>query len=78
MSTPVLPKKSIRRPGSVMSIKLTLKILPFTNLSGSAVNNTRMPFARSIPSMLYPKLPSIVENTSVVNVSTTSTFFFDW
>ena len=36
-----------------------------------------MPFATSTPSILYPNLPSIVENTSVVNVSIRSTFNLD-
>ena len=53
-----------------------LKIRPLTSESVSAVNNTRIPAARSTPSMLYPNLPSIVENTSVVNVSTNVTLAF--
>ena len=57
--------------------KFTLNIFPLTYLSGSAVNNTRMPSANGTPSMLYPNVPSIVENTSSVNVSITSTFFLD-
>ena len=74
--TPVAGTNSIVLPGIITSIKLTLKILLLTNLSVSAVNSTRIPLANSIPSMLYPRLPSIVENTSVVNVSITSTFAF--
>ena len=44
-----------------------------TNPSVSAVNKIRCPFATWMPSILYPYWPSIVENTSVVNVSTRST-----
>jgi hypothetical protein len=36
-----------------------------------------MPFTKLTPSILYPSEPSMVENTSVVNVSITSTFSFD-
>lgn len=39
----------------------------------SAVNITRWPFKRLIPSMLYPNAPSITENASVVTVSIRST-----
>ena len=44
-------------------------------LSVSAVNARRIPSAKSIPSTLYPRLPSTVLNASVVNVSMTSIFF---
>ena len=55
-------------------INFTFKILPACKVSCSAVNNTRIPLTRGTPSTLYPIAPSIVENMSVVNVSTRSTF----
>ena len=75
MSTDVLLSKVSSLPGLTILIKLTLKILFLTVESVSALNSTRIPSARSIPSTLYPVLPSIVENTSVVKLSIRSTPF---
>jgi hypothetical protein len=56
-----------------MFVNVNIYILFFTKRSVSAVNNTSCPCTKGTPSILYPLLPSIVENTSLVNVSMTST-----
>ena len=56
-----------------MVTKFTLYILFLTVGSVSAVNNTRMPFAKGTPSTMNPDAFGMMENTSVVKVSTSAT-----
>ena len=60
-----------------LNICLTSNIFPFTRISLSPKNNILYPGNTCSPSIIYPVLPSIIENTSVVTVSTKSISAFE-